>query len=109
MFFTIQNKKFLSTDQLRADTLLNAYFIIQKYPLKASELALNQYLQQQYKKSLKNICIQLLLNFTFYSDDAGNLVLMFKDPKYDKLARLITYGNGVSVQGSKILQNAFER
>jgi hypothetical protein len=54
---------------------------------------------------LKNICIKLLLNLTFYKDNTGNLILMFKDPKYDIIARLITYGNG-AIPGSKILQIA---
>ena len=39
----------MSTEQLRTNTLLNAYFLIQKYPLKASDIIMDQYLQQQYK------------------------------------------------------------
>jgi hypothetical protein len=105
MFFTINNKKYLSPEQLRANTLLDAYFIIESYPLHASELMLDQFIQQQYKTSLKNLCIKLLLNLTFYKDSSGNLILMFKNPKDDILARLITYGNG-AIPGSKILQIA---
>lgn len=105
MFFNIPNKKYLSTDQLRTSTLVKAYYIIQKYPLHASDLILDQYLQQQYNISLKNMCIKLLLNLTFYEDDTKNLILMFKNPKYDQIARLITYGNG-ALPGSKILQIA---
>jgi hypothetical protein len=71
----------------------------------ASELILDRYIQQQYKTSLKNLCIKLLLSLTFYKDAKGNLVILFKNPKYDKIAQLITYGNGV-VPGSKILQIA---
>lgn len=105
MFFTVKNRRYLSTEQLRTDTLLDAYYAIQHYPLKASDLIMDQYIQQQYKVSLKNLCIKLLLNLTFYKDGAGNLVLMFKNPKYDTIARLITYGNG-SIPGSSILQAA---
>ena len=107
MFFTINNKKHLSTEQLKTDTLLNAYFIIQNYPLKATEQVLDQYIQQQYKTTLKNLCIQALLNLTHYTDDFGNLILIFKDIKYDKLARLITYGNG-ALPGSRILKIALQ-
>ena len=106
MFFKIKNKHYLSTEQLRTNALLDAYYIIQKYPLNASELVLSQYLQQQYKASLKNMCIKLLLNLTFYKTDAGDLTLIFKDQTYDKIARLITYGN-VAIPGSPILQTAF--
>lgn len=105
MLFTITNKRYLSVDQLRTNTLLDAYFIIKNYPLLASELILDQYIQQQYDTTLKNMCIKLLLSLTFMKDDKNNLVLLFKDPKYDKIARLITYGNG-AIPGSKILQIA---
>lgn len=105
MFFSVKNKRYLSAEQLRTNTLLDAYYVIQNYPLKASDLLMDQYVQQQYKVSLKNLCIKLLLNLTFHKDDAGNLVLMFKNPKYDTIASLITYGNG-AIPGSKILQIA---
>jgi hypothetical protein len=105
MFFKIKNQRYLSTEQLRTDTLLNAYFLIQNYPLHASDLVLSRFIQQQYKTSLKNMCIKLLLSLTFYKDAEGNLILLFKDPTYDKIASLITYGNG-AIPGSKILQIA---
>ena len=105
MFFTIKNKKYLSTDQLRTDALINAYFIIKNYPLRASELTLDRYIQQQYDTSLKDLCIKLLLNLTFHKDNEGNLILLFKNQKYDGLARLVTYGNG-ALPGSRILKIA---
>ena len=105
MLFTINNKRHSSIEQLRTNTMLNAYFIIQKYPLKASDIIMDRYIQQQYKVSLKNLCIKLLLDLTFYADDSGNLVLLFKSPRSDTLAQLITYGNG-AIPGSRILQLA---
>ena len=51
------------------------------------------------------MCIKLLLELTAYKDDDDNLVLLFKDPKFDAIARLITYGNG-AIPGSKILKVA---
>ena len=105
MFFNIKNNHYLSTEQLRTNTLLNAYFIIKNYPMHASDLALDQFIQQQYKVSLKDLCIKLLLSLTFHKDAEGNLILLFKDSNYDKVARLITYGNG-AIPGSKLLQIA---
>lgn len=105
MFFKISNKRFLSVEQLRANTLLHAYFVIKNYPLKASDIVLDQYIQQQYKTDLKNICVELLLSLTAHKDEEGNLILLFKDSKYDAVAQLITYGNG-AIPGSKILQYA---
>jgi hypothetical protein len=103
MFFIIPNKNYLSTEQLKTNTLLKAYYIVQKFPLHASDLILENYIKQQYKTSLKNMCIKLLLNLTFYKNDSGDLVLIFKNSKYDQIAQLITYGNG-AIPGSKILQ-----
>lgn len=105
MFFTIKNNRYLSTEQLRTNTLLNAYYIIKSYSLHASEQALDKFIKQQYNTTLKDMCIKLLLSLTFYKNDEGDLILMFKDPRYDKIARLVTYGNG-AVPGSRILQIA---
>jgi hypothetical protein len=105
MFFSVENRRYMSEDYFRASTLLNAYYIIQKYPMKASDLLMDQFIEQQYKTSLKNLCIKLLLDLTFYRDNSGNFVLMFKDPQYDKIARLITYGNE-AIPGSNILRIA---
>jgi hypothetical protein len=105
MLFTIHNQRYLSIEQLRANTLLDAYYFIKNYQMHASDLILDQYIQQQYDTSLKNMCIKLLLSLTFHKDADGNLVLLFKDPKFDKIARLITYGNG-AISGSRILQIA---
>lgn len=107
MFFTIKNKRYKSAEQLRTTALLNAYFIIKNYPLHASDMALDQFIQQQYDMSLKNMCIKLLLSLSFYKDNEGNLILLFKDPRYDKIASLITYGNG-AIPGSRILQLALK-
>ena len=105
MFFQVTNKKYLSPEYLRTSTLMDAYYIIQNYPLHASDLLLDKFIQQQYKVSLKDLCIKLLLNLTFYKDNDGNLIMMFKDPKFDNIASLVTYGNGV-IPGSRILQIA---
>jgi hypothetical protein len=105
MFFKVPNKSFLSSEQLRTNTLLRAFFVIRNYPMHASDKILDKYIQQQYGTSLKNMCIKLLLDFTFYKDDEGNLILMFKNQKYDTIASLITYGNG-AILGSQILKIA---
>ena len=107
MFFTVNNKRYLSTEQLRTSTLMKAYYIIQKYPLYASDLLIDNFIQQQYGTTLKDMCIKLLLNLTFHKNDSGDLILVFKNQEYDKIARLITYGNG-AIPGSAILTTAFK-
>lgn len=105
MLFKIKAKPYLSDTQLKTATLLNAYSIIANYPLRASETILDNYLLQHYDASLKNLCVHILLNITFYKDEEGNILLMLKDKKLDTLARLITYGNG-AVCGCNILKIA---
>lgn len=105
MLFTIKNKQRISVDHLRTTTMLSAYYIIKNYPMRASDTILDSYIQQQYDTSLKNMCIKLLLSLTFHKDNEGNLILLFKDQKYDKIAQLITYGNG-AIHGSQILKMA---
>ena len=78
MFFTLPNNKYLSPRQFKTNTLMSAYYIINKYPLRASDKILNDYLQMTYKVGLKNLCIKLLLNISFLKDDEGNFVLLFK-------------------------------
>jgi len=107
MLFNIKNLRRQSIEQLKANTLLEAYFIIKNYPMHASDIVLDNFIQQQYKMSLKDMCIRLLLNLTFYKNEEADLVMLFKDSKYDKIARLITYGNG-ALPGSKILQIALK-
>lgn len=104
MLFTIKNK-YIPFAQLRTNTLLDAYFIIKNYPMHASDLVLDNFIQAQYNVSLKNMCIKLLLGLTFYKNEKNELILLFKNPKYDEIARLITYGNGV-ISGSNILKVA---
>jgi hypothetical protein len=105
MFFTITKKSYLTEEQLKTTALMKAYYIVQKYPLNTHEKMLDNYLQQFHDITLKNMCIKLILNLSIYKDDTGNIILMFKDYKYDQMARLITYGNG-AVAGSDILKIA---
>lgn len=107
MFFVVENNKYLSPSQLRTNTLMKAYFVISNFPLKASDKILDDYLQQQYKINLKNLCVKLLLNISFFKNNEGGYILLFRDPKLDKLAQLITYGNG-AIPGSCILQIALK-
>lgn len=107
MLFSISNKRHMPIEQLRTNTLLDAYYLIKHYSLHASELALDRFIKQQYKVSLKDMCIKLLLSLTFHANKDGDLTLLFKDQKYDTIASLITYGNG-AIPGSRILRIALK-
>jgi hypothetical protein len=53
------------------------------------------------------MCIKLLLSLTFHTNKDGDLILLFRDQKHDKIAQLITYGNG-AIPGSQILKIALK-
>ena len=105
MFFTVTKKPHMTYDILRTKALMRAFYIIKKYPLNTHEQKLDEYLQQYHKSTLKDMCINLLLNISHYEDNEGNIILIFKDFKHDQMARLITYGTG-AVAGSNILKIA---
>ena len=73
----------------------------------AQEAALNTYLLKKYHISLKVLCLNILNNMQFMNDFNNNIVAKTKNKDLDKLARLITYGNG-EVQGSPILKWALK-
>ena len=55
MFFSIKNKQYLSTEHLRTSTLLKAYYIVKKYPMHVSDTIMDNFIQQQYKTTLKDM------------------------------------------------------
>lgn len=106
MLFTIPNKFKTNPEKLRVQTLIGAYQVIKSYPMNGAECVLDEYIKQQYKTSLKDLCVDLLLHMKFQVTEDNDLILLFNDNKYDMLAQLITFGNG-AIQGSRILQFAF--
>ena len=74
------------------------------YKFGATEEALDQYCKENYKVSLRLACIQILFSSRFMVDFTGTLVIDTGE-KWDKVARLITFGNG-KLLGSKILKYA---
>ncbi len=84
---------------------LKAHQRIVRFKMAGDELALNKFIEEAYHTSLKLMCIKLLNNSTIDISD-GEFVIYFNSKKWDRLATLITYGNG-KTNGSKILQNAF--
>ena len=75
------------------------------YKFGADEKILDHYLKQHSHITLKLLCLNILFHTKFYSDLDGKLVISIDD-KWDRYAKLITYGNG-RMNGSKILIRAF--
>lgn len=105
MFFTLQvdNKKPVSIIKLK--TLVRARSLISLYPMRGTEIILNNYLVENYKTTLKNLCFILLANLYFSTGEENEIIMSFKDDKYAKLAQIVTYGID-NISGSQILKTA---
>ena len=105
MFFTIKtaNKQPASIVKLKA--IVRARSLISLYPMRGSEVSLNNYLLENYKLTLKNACLLLLANLQVSEGEENELVMFFKEDKYIKLAQIITYGID-DIPGSQILKKS---
>ena len=89
----------------RNNTFLAAKTIILKYPFGAAETILDKYCIEHYRLPLRYLCLKVLFSLRAMSDKDGKIVWKTPTEKYDKIARLITYGDGI-MQGSQILRTA---
>ena len=85
-----------------------AYLYLAAYRVKPREMELSNYLKQTYNLGLKEAALLVFTHSHVNYVSKNEVVITFFDPKIDKLASLITYGNGI-VLGSKILTDAFGR
>jgi len=105
MFFRVENKN-ASTVLFKSRAILTALSYIRRRPIKPSEYELNNYLKDTYDVNLKELALLLFEKIKLQNGDTNELLFTFMDQNYDKLANIITYGNG-RYQGSSILIEAF--
>lgn len=103
MFFTIKNDTKKPVSIVKLKTLVRARSLISLYPMRGTEIILDNYLIDNHKLTLKNACLLLLANLHVSEGEENELILFFKDEKYDKLAQIITYGID-NISGSQILK-----
>lgn len=92
----------------KSHILIMVFNYIKQRPIFPAEQPLNNYLIKNYNKNLTEISLILAGKLKLQNNRAGDLIFTFLDKKYDDLAMLITYGNGVFL-GSTILQDAFRK
>lgn len=106
MTFTVKTNdknKLLSSIALQ----YKAYKFILMGKLAADELIINEFCIKHYKKPLKTLCLKIISNSKFYySVDRQDIIIKIPDKKLNKLAELITFGNGQFI-GSNILKLAY--
>jgi hypothetical protein len=105
MFFTIKTESKQPASIVKLKTLVRARSLISLYPMRGSEVILNNYLLENYKLTLKNACLLLLANLQVSEGDENEIVLFFREDKYIKLAQIITYGID-DISGSQILKKS---
>ncbi len=105
MFFTIKTDVKKPVSIIKLKTLVRARSLISLYPMRGTEIILNNYLVENYKITLKNLCLLLLTKLYFSEGEENEIIIFFKDDKYAKLAQIITYGID-NISGSQILKIA---
>ena len=107
MLFYIENPAYKDPKQLYTSTMMSAFFVVKNFPLKATDILLDNHLKAKYNIDLKKLCVKILLSLSYYCNEKNDIILLFKEKQYDNFAQLITYGNG-AVPGSKILKYALK-
>ena len=105
MFFTIKNDSKKPVSIVKLKILVRARSLISLYPMRGTEVILNNYLLENYKLTLKNACFLLLANLQISTGEENEIIMFFKEEKYTRLAQIITYGID-NVSGSQILKVA---
>lgn len=80
---------------------LNALHRLRAFPKNTTEKLLDQYLKDNYHVTLHHACYLIILGCDI-EELEDTLTITIKDKDLDKLARLITFGNG-RLSGSRIL------
>lgn len=77
------------------------------FPMGVTETLLSRYLQENYNTNLKAACLNILLNAKYNLNLDQDLIITIPDPELNKIARIITYGNG-KLLGSSILRDMWK-
>lgn len=74
--------------------------------LNANDILMENFIKDKYSIGLKQICFELIIKRASFMTNGDQIIIKFLNPNDDKLARLITNGNG-KISGSTILRDIF--
>jgi len=74
--------------------------------LNANDVLMENFIKDKYSIGLKQICFELIIKRASFMTNGDQIIIKFLNPNDDKLARLITNGNG-KISGSTILRDIF--
>lgn len=106
MFFTVKGNSYTPANIIKLKIHRIARRNIALYKLTPAEVQLDRYCRKNYGRTLKQICIKLLLNAQITQESPTSYFIIFTDKQLDTLANLITYGN-LEIRGSNILKTMF--
>lgn len=86
--------------------LQGARLSINFYKITPAQFKLNSYLLDKYGLNIKSASLLVLAHCRLLKNYNNEIIVVFLSKDIDKLASLITYGNG-KIQGCPILQEAF--
>ena len=97
-----------NNDFMKLKVKLDAKTVILLHSITLGEEKLNEYLIDTEGLDLIKASLYLLAHCKTYQDKDGTIITLFDSRQADKLASLITYGNG-EIKGSDVLKDAFMR
>lgn len=105
MFFTIASP-IANKYKNNCWILQGAKLSVSLYHITPAQLKLNSYLWDNYGLNIRTASMLVLSQCKLQKNYSNEVIVTFPQKKIDKLASLITYGNG-KIQGCPILQEAF--
>ena len=103
MFFRIKSTSTNSDLQLYR-TKYKAKLKLALYKIGPTEILLSRYLQEQFNKTLKVACLEILQNMRSHVNQADEIIITIPDAQLNTMAKIITYGTG-KICGSTILKD----
>jgi len=108
MLVVINSSKYMPAGLISLKLKKLAKYRIYNRGLSGADHKVNTYCKNTYGHSLKETCLYLINNLkVLQTHDENKYTCIFPDKSLDKIAHIITYGNGEFL-GSKILQKALE-
>lgn len=107
MFFRVISP-IANEDRYNFWVLRGAQIAVATYRITPAQKPLNDYLWKEFGLNLKAACRVILANCRIQKNKSNELIITFPAKRIDRLAALITYGDG-KIQGCPILKEAFGR
>jgi len=108
MLITVTSDKYTPAGLVSIRVKRFAKYRLYRWELSEADIIIDNYCKKTYNCSLKEACLQIIKKIKIFPENTDNTyIIILPDKRLDKLAHIITYGNGEFL-GSKILQEALK-